>query len=98
MDLKKALKGYGAYKAFNYLRKSKWARDASDYTLDRLGLRRKSASSAFAGFGMFALGMAVGGAVGMMFAPMRGAELRRMTREQAMRAKREAREEASPAI
>ncbi|HCF62293.1 MAG TPA: hypothetical protein DFS52_30415 [Myxococcales bacterium] len=97
MDLKKAMKGYGAYKAFNYLRKSKWARDASDYTLDRFGLRRKSAF-AFAGIGTFALGLLVGGTVGMMFAPTKGAELRRATRERARRAKAEARQEAGPVI
>lgn len=50
---------------------------AYDKLLDGLGLQRKgSADHTLANIGLFALGVAVGTSLGMLFAPKRGEELR----------------------
>ena len=82
MNINKALKGYGVYKAYDQVKDSKIAHDAAKWALAKAGLeRRRTMSKFFGGFGMIAAGMVIGGAVGMFFAPMRGAEIRSTMRQ-----------------
>ncbi len=90
MDVSKALKGAGAYEVYRYLKKRakdvEWPGDVQDYLLDRFGLERKStASTVLGGLGFFALGILCGSALGMMFAPMPGSEIRTTIREQGVK-------------
>jgi hypothetical protein len=95
MDLGKAMKGYGAYKAYQYMSNTRWAKDASDLLLERMGLRRKHpVSSLFGGIGLFALGLAIGGAVGVVLTPINGREMRRQLRERGMKMAEKTREMA----
>jgi len=86
----KALKGVGAYKTYksinDSIRKANWPY-MQTYVLDRLGLERKSTvtTAVLSGVGFFALGMLVGSALGVMFAPASGKELRTTMREQGMK-------------
>ena len=78
-------KAYGAKqigKAAKYLKKVDLPKIDFDDLLDTLGLERKStASTVFGGLGLFAVGLLVGSAVGMLFAPMTGSEVRETIRE-----------------
>ncbi len=90
MDFQKALKGARGgirrYRAYRYMRNAEWPGDMRDYLLDRLGLEEKhTAASIFGGVGFFALGLLVGSALGVIFAPMSGSEMRTTMRDQGMR-------------
>ncbi|MGC4114029.1 MAG: hypothetical protein QM765_05100 [Myxococcales bacterium] len=88
MDISGALKGAGAYSAYKYLKDRDWAGDFQQSMLDRLGLERRgsnTAASIFGGIGFFALGVLIGSALGVIFAPMPGSEVRSTFKEQGVR-------------
>ncbi len=74
MTWDKALKGAGVR---SLKKAADWREDLSEQVLDKLGLERRSAiSTIFGGLGFFALGILVGSALGVVFAPMAGSEIR----------------------
>ena len=83
MSWEKALKGAKVYAGVKSLKKAAdWGDELSEYLLDRLGLERKNTVAAvLGGLGFFALGVLVGSAVGVIFAPMAGSEMRTTLRE-----------------
>jgi len=86
MNWDRALKGLGAYGAYKYVKKKDWQGDLREALLDRFGLeRRNTAASVFGGIGFFALGMLVGSALGVIFAPMPGADMRATLKEQGVK-------------
>lgn len=86
MTWRKALKGFGAYKAYRYLKESQLPSRGQDYLLERFGFQRRNpAATVFGGIGFFGLGVLVGSALGVMFAPMKGDEMRNTIREQGMK-------------
>src|SRR3990172_5822481 len=83
MSWDKALKGEKEYAGVKSLKKAAdWGDELSEHLLDRLGLERRSmASTIFGGLGFFALGILVGSALGVVFAPMAGSEMRTSFKE-----------------
>ncbi len=79
----KAIKGAKVYAGIKGLKRAAdWGDEVSEVLLDRLGLERKSTASAvFGGIGTFAIGVLVGGALGVFFAPMPGSQMRSTLRE-----------------
>ena len=87
MNISGVLKGAGAYSAYKYLKDRDWSGDFQQSMLDRLGLERRGSNAAtiFGGIGFFALGVLVGSALGVIFAPMPGAEVRSTFKQQGVR-------------
>ena len=88
MNISRVLKGAGAYSAYKYLKDRDWAGDFQQSMLDRLGLERRGSNTAatiFGGIGFFALGVLVGSALGVIFAPMPGAEVRSTFKQQGVK-------------
>lgn len=87
MNVNSALKGVGAYKAYRYyLKHADWPRNTQAYLRERMGLERRSTSgSVLGGVAFFALGVLVGSAMGVMFAPMTGSDMRSTLREQGVK-------------
>src|SRR4051794_16520578 len=99
MDWNKAVKGAKAYAGVKTLKRAAdWGDDVSEVLLDRLGLERKSAvTTVFGGLGFFALGILVGSALGVIFAPMAGSEMRTSFKEGGMKSVPEKSRVAMPA-
>lgn len=98
MNWSGALKGAGAYSAYKYLKNRDWTGDLSESVLDRLGLERKSSvATIFGGLGFFALGMLVGSALGVIFAPMPGSDVRSTFKERGVRGVYDRARQAMPA-
>jgi len=88
MDISGVLKGAGAYSAYKYLKDRDWPGEIQQSVLDRLGLEKRGSStvvSIFGGLGFFALGILVGSALGVIFAPMPGSEGRSTFKQQGVR-------------
>ncbi|HEY3445403.1 MAG TPA: hypothetical protein VGK67_03520 [Myxococcales bacterium] len=88
MDISGVLKGAGAYSAYKYLKDRDWSGDFRQSMLDRFGLERRGSNTAayiFGGLGFLALGVLVGSALGVIFAPMPGSEVRSTFKQQGVR-------------
>lgn len=99
----KALKGAKAYAGFKAIKSLKKAADLGDdlseALLDRLGLERKStATTVFGGIGTFAVGILVGSALGVVFAPMAGSQMRSTFRESGVKGVMEKSRAAASAV
>lgn len=79
----KAVKGAKIYAGIKGLKRAAdWGDEVSEALLDRLGLERKStASTIYGGLGTFAIGVLVGSALGVFFAPMAGSQMRSTFKE-----------------
>lgn len=98
MNWNRALKGIGAWQAYRYLKNADWPSELKESMLDRLGLEQKStAGTVFGGLGFFALGVLVGSALGVIFAPMPGSDIRATFKQQGMRGVMDKARTAAPA-